>query len=465
MRKAISEQGLPAALTMLDDKLGGNREQLGKLLGSAEASSAAFQILDADAAAISGTFGEVAGAAGITQEAFDVTAQTTGFTLQQSLTELKTLLIEIGDIIAPFVQQVVERLQGLVAVFQNLSPAQKEMAVGFAAIAAAVGPVLLIVGKVISVVGGVIAVFNPLTLKIALVVGAVALLAAGFAYLWNNSETLRTTVMQVFEQIKSTVVGVIDLLKAKLEENRESIEAVKTAFAAIAQFIVEKVVPVVATFYGTYLQALITFLGLVVTAIIEFISFWVKVITKLVEVGVAITQFVAAGIANFTKFTDGVQTAFVTAFTAVRDFITGVFDTISSSIRETIKDAVNFVIGAINRVINAWNGLSFTIPQFTVGVGPAAVSFGPFGVGTPDLPNIPALAEGGIVRRPTLALIGEAGPEAVVPLRGGNAPGTTNISLTVNAGMGTDGRQVGRQIVEALRQYERSNGPVPIKVA
>src|SRR5690606_7659153 len=33
-------------------------------------------------------------------------------------------------------------------------------------------------------------------------------------------------------------------------------------------------------------------------------------------------------------------------------------------------------------------------------------------------PRIPALASGGIVTRPTLALVGEAGPEAVVPLDG-----------------------------------------------
>jgi hypothetical protein len=40
----------------------------------------------------------------------------------------------------------------------------------------------------------------------------------------------------------------------------------------------------------------------------------------------------------------------------------------------------------------------------------------------------------------------------------------TTINLTVNAGMGTDGGDVGRQIVDALRQYERRNGPVPITV-
>lgn len=77
-----------------------------------------------------------------------------------------------------------------------------------------------------------------------------------------------------------------------------------------------------------------------------------------------------------------------------------------------------------------------------------------------------AFADGGIVMKPTMGLVGEAGPEAIIPLsqyeRGG--VGQT-INLTVNAGMGTDGAEVGRQIVDALRQYQRRNGPVPISVA
>lgn len=76
-------------------------------------------------------------------------------------------------------------------------------------------------------------------------------------------------------------------------------------------------------------------------------------------------------------------------------------------------------------------------------------------------------ATGAIVRRPTVALIGEAGPEALLPLNRtrGNGPvsdlgvGTT-INLTVNAGLGTSGAEVGRQIVDALKAYERRNGAV-----
>jgi hypothetical protein len=74
--------------------------------------------------------------------------------------------------------------------------------------------------------------------------------------------------------------------------------------------------------------------------------------------------------------------------------------------------------------------------------------------------TIPAFAKGGIVTGPTLALIGEAGPEAVVPLTGKNSPMGKNYNITINAGMGADGASIGREIVDAIKRYERTSGPV-----
>ena len=67
----------------------------------------------------------------------------------------------------------------------------------------------------------------------------------------------------------------------------------------------------------------------------------------------------------------------------------------------------------INAVIDLWNGLHFTLPKVDV----LGVHIGGDTIGVPTIPH---MASGGIVTSPTLALIGEAGPEAVVPLgRGG----------------------------------------------
>jgi hypothetical protein len=72
-------------------------------------------------------------------------------------------------------------------------------------------------------------------------------------------------------------------------------------------------------------------------------------------------------------------------------------------------------------------------------------------------------ATGGIVTGPTRALIGEAGPEAVIPLDRLQSGMTVNV--TVNAGIGVNPAEVGNEIVDILQRYQRKNGSVPIKVA
>jgi SLT domain-containing protein len=76
-----------------------------------------------------------------------------------------------------------------------------------------------------------------------------------------------------------------------------------------------------------------------------------------------------------------------------------------------------------------------------------------------DVPNIPMLAEGGIVTSATLAMIGEKGPEAVIPLdRMGQMGGGTTVNINVNGGDP-------QSVVNALRTYMRQNGSVPIRVS
>lgn len=102
--------------------------------------------------------------------------------------------------------------------------------------------------------------------------------------------------------------------------------------------------------------------------------------------------------------------------------------------------------GAINDVIGLWNGLHFTLPS---------VSFLGAHIGgeTIGVPQVPYMAKGGIVNRPTLAMIGEAGPEAVVPLSGANNP----LHGGGNGGghshdIYLDGQKVGKALAQPVRK-------------
>jgi len=80
--------------------------------------------------------------------------------------------------------------------------------------------------------------------------------------------------------------------------------------------------------------------------------------------------------------------------------------------------------------------------------------------------GIPAMADGGIVTGPTLALIGESGSEAVIPLNqmGKMGGGGGAITVNVNGGLATSA-EVGRAVVDAIRQFNQVSGPANIRVA
>jgi len=74
-----------------------------------------------------------------------------------------------------------------------------------------------------------------------------------------------------------------------------------------------------------------------------------------------------------------------------------------------------------------------------------------------------AMAQGGIITKPTQVLAGENGKEAIIPLD--RLQSGMTINLTINAGMGTDPAKLGDEIVDVLTRYNRRNGALPLKVA
>lgn len=137
---------------------------------------------------------------------------------------------------------------------------------------------------------------------------------------------------------------------------------------------------------------------------------------------------------GFRNVVDALFTGFRTGFELVKGYFTSV---------------MGFYKAIFNGIASAWNNtigkLSFKVPGWVPGIG---------GKGF-EVPDIPMLADGGIVMGPTLALIGEAGPEAVVPLdRAPNMGG--NVTINVQGGDP-------RAIVDALQTYMSRYGAIPIR--
>ena len=147
---------------------------------------------------------------------------------------------------------------------------------------------------------------------------------------------------------------------------------------------------------------------------------------------------------------------FATVFRGIANFYGGIINGMIAM----FEGFVNGVIRGLNSLIRALNRLQFNFPSWVPGLGGKRFGLNIPTISTISLPKVPMLAEGGIVNRETLAIIGEAGPEAVVPLDRMDDMGGRPINITVNAGVGTNGAEVGRQIVAEIRKYERASGRV-----
>jgi hypothetical protein len=123
-----------------------------------------------------------------------------------------------------------------------------------------------------------------------------------------------------------------------------------------------------------------------------------------------------------------------------------------------VQGVIDSVIGALNPFLKLLNMIADLIrfisntPKSITGAG-----IGQFAGGISA--GMPRMAEGGIVTRATQAIIGEAGPEAIIPLDRMGKMGGNSYNITVQAGVG-DPQVIGQQIVAYIKRYEKASGPV-----
>lgn len=139
-----------------------------------------------------------------------------------------------------------------------------------------------------------------------------------------------------------------------------------------------------------------------------------------------------------------------------------IFEGIVSGLGHIFKAPLNFMIDGINKFLSSIGKVK--IPDWVPGVGGKGFS----------IPRIPRLAKGGIVSASTIANIGEAGTEAVIPLQR-NTQGldmiaekiSERLSLSQNDGTGAtyviklvldDGRVITKMVIDNIKDYEARTG-------
>ena len=263
--------------------------------------------------------------------------------------------------------------------------------------------------------------------------------------------------------------GRMKSMKIAMDETKESIGA---ALLPVLQKLLEIMAPIAkfAQENSTLFLIFAGVIGIIATAVVAYNLYLKAMAFYTTAASIATALFNAVMNANPISLVVIGIIAFVAAmvllykkFEVVRDVVDTVFGAIKTAVTVSLNfltsyftGVLNIYKGIFNAIAKLWNGsigkLSFSFPSWVPGFGGKGIS----------VPNIPMLAEGGIVTSPTLAMIGERGPEAVVPLN--RASGVGGITVNVTGGLATSA-EIGQAVVNAIRAYNRSAGPAQIQVA
>jgi hypothetical protein len=194
--------------------------------------------------------------------------------------------------------------------------------------------------------------------------------------------------------------------------------------------ILSAMVPAIAAI-GVAIGLILSPIGLLVVAVVgiavliaakwDEIMYWTE---QLGNVFNNIFRAIGTAFSNLGRAIANVWDNIVGVFRGAINAIADVGRRIWDPLADGFESAIDVIRGIWNAFARFWNSIQISVPAVDV---PFLGRVGGFNVGLPDLPR---LAEGGIVSAPTLAIIGERGPEAVVPLSKGLLAPETHIHLT-----------------------------------
>ena len=231
--------------TIFDGLTESEKAQYASMLAGQEGMSGLLAIVNASEEDFKKLTEEINNSTGATKEMSDIMMNNTAGAITLLKSALESAGIIIGEQLTPYIRQLAEWITGLVERFNSLSEEQQEQVTKWGLILASIGPILLIVSNLINVfmslkntftlvktglellssAGGFTALLSP----IGLVVGAILALVAVVVNLWNTNEEFRNKVIEIWDNLKTSIDDFVSGIKQTLEDLGLNFEEVKEA--------------------------------------------------------------------------------------------------------------------------------------------------------------------------------------------------------------------------------------------
>lgn len=394
--------------------------------------------------------------------------------LQQALVPLGEKLAELANAILPPLVSVIttiggwfERLPGpvqnfviilgaLLAAFIALTPVIAAISVAMGALNVSMLPIIAVIAAVAAAIAGIIAIiqnwgaitqwFGELWNTICTGIGAmVDSLKAWFSNLWTHLQSVWEGICNVVQTavmlLGSIIQGAIDIITLPFQMIWENCKGIVSSVWEGIKSVVSSAIHAVSSTISSVMGAIKNVISTVWNAISSKVSSVLNTIKTTVSTVFNAVKSVASSIWNGIKsvissVVDGIKSKVSSVFNGVKSTVTSIFNGIKStaaSVWNGIKDAIikpveaakNAVKGIVDKITGFFSGMKLELPKIKL---PHFKISGKLSLSPPSVPHLSIdwYKEGGILTKPTvfgmngssLMAGGEAGKEAVLPLKG-----------------------------------------------
>lgn len=394
--------------------------------------------------------------------------------LQQALVPLGEKLAELANAILPPLVSVIttiggwfERLPGpvqnfviilgaLLAAFTALTPVIAAISVAMGALNISMLPIIAVIAAVAAAIAGIIAIiqnwgaitqwFGELWNTICTGIGAmVDSLKAWFSNLWTHLQSVWEGICNAVQTavmlLGSIIQGAIDIITLPFQMIWENCKGIVSSVWEGIKSVVSSAIHAVSSTISSVMGAIKNVISTVWNAISSKVSSVLNAIKTTVSTIFNAVKSVESSVWNGIKsvissVVDGIKSKVSSVFNGVKSTVTSIFNGIKStatSVWNGIKDAIikpveaakNAVKGIIDKITGFFSGMKLELPKIKL---PHFKISGKLSLSPPSVPHLSIdwYKEGGILTKPTvfgmngssLMAGGEAGKEAVLPLKG-----------------------------------------------
>ena len=385
------------------------------------------------------------------------------------LTGIANSLPSIIETLAAFIPQVITTLGTLIPLITGAI--LESLPLVIETILQAVGQILVTLGEILPVILEQIVAILPQIIQ-AITDNIPVLLQAAITFLMAIVDAIPQIIPPLIEALPSIIQSILDCLLVAIPLLIEGAIALFNGIVEAIPIIIPAIVEALPKIISSIIDFVINSIPLLVDGAVQMFFAIVEAIPIIIpEIIKALPQIIQAVVTNlfdklgalFGSLWDGIVTIFSgvgsvfgnwfggaftaikNAFSGVASFFTGIWndikaifnkvgEVVGNAIKNTVSKAINAVLSTGCKIINGFiDAINFAIDVINVIPGVSISKISKL--------EVPQMAKGGIVDEATLAVIGEQGKEAVIPLEN-NTEWLDMLAERLGGMMGGDDRPI-----------------------